>query len=298
MGNIRLFNSHSSKDREIAAGVVDLIETALVREDRILCTSHPNKREYGYPNSDRIDVSDHLREHLSESSCVVALLTPYSLDSRWCLFELGGAWARATKTYPLVAGGVTPAHLPAALKGRLFGNSMTNRIFAASSRISVWISGGSRETCHWLRETRVVLASRPTHGGRPLRSISLSALSRRRAGRHPCLQNGIWLIWLVRKVKNGFARASVRGCCQLRVHYSERLSRTCSRGLHICQTCPILVRAGVVEYFPSTFAIQRRKAVGGKPKPFAGTSAAVPDSQGRLKVVNRAVLASCGVSFR
>ena len=121
MGDVRLFVSHAHKDGEIAAGMVDLIETALVRNGRILCTSHPDQREYGYPNSNRIDVSDHLREHLSESSCVVAILTPYSLESRWCLFELGGAWARATKTYSLVAGGVTPAHLPAALAGRPFG---------------------------------------------------------------------------------------------------------------------------------------------------------------------------------
>ncbi len=121
MGNIQLFVSHSHKDHEIAAGMVDLIETALVRDGRILCTSHPNRPAYGYPDSDRIDVSEHLREHLSEASCVVALLTPHSLESRWCLFELGGAWARATKTYPLVAGGVTQRHLPAALAGGLFG---------------------------------------------------------------------------------------------------------------------------------------------------------------------------------
>ena len=121
MGNIRLFVSHSHEDHEIATGIVDLIETALVRDGRILCTSHANRQDYGYPDSDRIDVSEHLREHLSEASCVVALLTPYSLESRWCLFELGGAWARATKTYPLLAGRITQAHLPAALKGKLFG---------------------------------------------------------------------------------------------------------------------------------------------------------------------------------
>jgi hypothetical protein len=119
VGDIRLFVSHAHKDGQIAAGIVDLIETALVRDGGILCTSHPR---YGYEQSDRIDVSEHLREHLSEASCVVALLTPYSLESRWCMFELGGAWTRATKTYPLLAGDVTPGHLPASLKGKLSGN--------------------------------------------------------------------------------------------------------------------------------------------------------------------------------
>jgi hypothetical protein len=88
VGDVRLFVSHAHKDHDIAAGMVDLIETALVRDGRILCTSHPNRTDYGYPDSDRINVSEHLREHLSEASCVVALLTPYSLESRWCLFEL------------------------------------------------------------------------------------------------------------------------------------------------------------------------------------------------------------------
>jgi hypothetical protein len=121
VGDIRLFVSHSHKDHKIASGLVDLIETALVRDGRILCTSHPNQKDYGYPDLNRINVSDHLRDHLSEASCVVTLLTPYSLESAWCMFELGGAWALATKTYPLIAGGLTKAHLRAALHGKCFG---------------------------------------------------------------------------------------------------------------------------------------------------------------------------------
>ena len=53
MGDIRLFVSHSHKDKEIAAGLVDVIEATTVPRERILCTSHDNKK-YREPN----DVDD------------------------------------------------------------------------------------------------------------------------------------------------------------------------------------------------------------------------------------------------
>lgn len=117
MGAIQLFISHAHKDADIADALVDIVETALqAPPDSILCTSAPG---YGLPLG--ADVSDHLRNHLSQASCVIAVLTPYSLSSKWCLFELGGAWARSTCTYPLLAGGLTQKDLPAALSGTLGG---------------------------------------------------------------------------------------------------------------------------------------------------------------------------------
>ena len=114
MGDIRLFVSHAHKDKEIAMALVDAIEAAMVPKARILCTSH-DKPEYREP--DNVDISQVLRDHLVQSSCVLAILTPNSLNSPWCLFELGGAWARAKRTYPLLAGGLSKEDLPAALKG-------------------------------------------------------------------------------------------------------------------------------------------------------------------------------------
>jgi hypothetical protein len=117
MGNIRLFVSHAEEDADIALALVRIVEAAMeVPENTILCTSAP-----GYGLAIGADVAEHLRKHLTQASCVVAVLTPHSLSSKWCLFELGGAWARATHTYPLLAGGLTQDDLPAALAGRLGG---------------------------------------------------------------------------------------------------------------------------------------------------------------------------------
>jgi len=110
----RLFVSHSHDDKKIAAALVDVIEATMVPRERILCTSHDN-RKYRYPK--RVNVSRYLRDHLTQSSCVLSLWTPNSRKSAWCWFELGGAWALATRTYPLLAGGLSQKDLPAALKG-------------------------------------------------------------------------------------------------------------------------------------------------------------------------------------
>ena len=114
MGDIRLFVSHAHKDKDIAVALVDAVEAFMVPTASILCTSHP-KREYREPENE--DVSKHLLRHLRDSPCVLGVLTPNSVMSPWCLFELGGAWALASRTYPLLAGGLSKESLPAALNG-------------------------------------------------------------------------------------------------------------------------------------------------------------------------------------
>ena len=116
MGHFRLFVSHAHKDKEIAAALVGVIEAAMVRvrEEGILCTSHDDPQ---YREPEGGDVTPYLRDHLQQSGCVLGVLTPNSLKSPWCLFELGGAWALTTRTYALLAGGLSKEDLPAALKG-------------------------------------------------------------------------------------------------------------------------------------------------------------------------------------
>jgi len=114
VGDIRLFISHSHHDKSIAAALVDAVEATMVARERILCTSHNNPK---YREPEGVELSKYLRDHLTQSSCVLGILTPNSLKSPWCLFELGGAWALATRTYPLLAGRLSQKDLPAALKG-------------------------------------------------------------------------------------------------------------------------------------------------------------------------------------
>ena len=114
MGDIRLFVSHAHDDKLVATALVDVIEATMVSRERILCTSHDDPK---YREPKGVNVSRYLRDHLAQSSCVLGVWTPNSLKSPWCWFELGGAWALATRTYPLLAGGLSQESLPAALKG-------------------------------------------------------------------------------------------------------------------------------------------------------------------------------------
>jgi hypothetical protein len=139
MGDIRLFVSHAHRDKAIAVALVDVVEAALVPDARILCTSHDDPR---YREPEEGDVSEDLRLHLTQSGCVLAVLTPNSLRSPWCLFELGGAWVRTTHVYPLLAGGLSRADLPAALQGReaarLTRPAEIRRVLAGVSRDLQW----------------------------------------------------------------------------------------------------------------------------------------------------------------
>jgi hypothetical protein len=89
-----------------------------------------------------VDVVEALRDHLTQSSCVLGVLTPSSMNSPWCLFELGGAWARATRTYCLLAGGLSQQSLPAALKdtdaARLTEPEEIRRVLANLRRTLGW----------------------------------------------------------------------------------------------------------------------------------------------------------------
>ena len=77
--------------------------------ERILCTSHFDPK---YREKDGVNVIKYLRDHLTQSSCVIGVLTPNSINSRWCMLELGGAWARAKRTYCVIAGEVSLESIP------------------------------------------------------------------------------------------------------------------------------------------------------------------------------------------
>jgi TIR domain len=136
MGDIRLFVSHAHKDREIAAALVKVIEAAMVPREKILCTSHP---EYGYPEG--VDVIKYLHDHLTQSSCVLGVLTPNSMNRPWCLIELGGAWAVATRIYCLLAG-LSQESLPGLLKdtdaAQLTEPEEIRRVMANLRQALVW----------------------------------------------------------------------------------------------------------------------------------------------------------------
>ncbi|MEC1530468.1 toll/interleukin-1 receptor domain-containing protein [Bacillus haynesii] len=94
----KFFISHSAEDPEIVNAFNDeLLRLALgVPKEEIFCTSDRGTLEIGR------NFNDDIRENLKESECVIFLITKKFLKSKYCLAELGAAWALKKKTFPLL----------------------------------------------------------------------------------------------------------------------------------------------------------------------------------------------------
>ena len=110
----RLFISHRHKDEAIVRALVTLLESAfrLERFD-IRCTS---VKPYNLPPGER--VSDRLRADLNGAEVVIGVIGPETADSRYVLFELGGAWGRGVPTFPVLVRGAGNQDVPGPLKER------------------------------------------------------------------------------------------------------------------------------------------------------------------------------------
>ena len=103
---LAVFISHSSKDKKLAAAVIELLKSALgLLAGQIRCSSVD-----GYRLPVGVSSEAKLREEVNAATVVVALLTPNSLASYFVMFELGARWGSGHFLAPLLAG-VTPGEL-------------------------------------------------------------------------------------------------------------------------------------------------------------------------------------------
>ena len=104
----RVFLSHSSDDREIAA----VLKTALERGKRglsVFVSSYPGDIPASRAWLDKI------REELDRAEAYLALLTPSSIDRTWVWFESGAAWKSGSKWINALARGMAASDVPAPL---------------------------------------------------------------------------------------------------------------------------------------------------------------------------------------
>ena len=100
LSGVEVFISHSHEDKDLAERLVTAVCLGLhVPASAIRCTSVP-----GYDFAPGTDFIATLKNELSEALCVIGILTPRSLKSQWCLFELGAAWGLAQKSLFLSLG--------------------------------------------------------------------------------------------------------------------------------------------------------------------------------------------------
>lgn len=108
----RVFITHSSLDRDLANHLVEALRLgAGVAPERIFCSSIE-----GYGVKVGSDFMQYILQQLQDTDLVVPLITPAYLDSVFCQWELGAAWVREVKMFPIRVEPVAHSELPAPLQ--------------------------------------------------------------------------------------------------------------------------------------------------------------------------------------
>lgn len=109
--NLDVFISHSSKDADVAEILIELIRAALdIPHERIRCTSVD-----GYRLPGGVSTDEQIKAEVRQSTCFIALLTPFSLASSYVLFELGARWGAKLPLFTVLARGSQAKDLGAPL---------------------------------------------------------------------------------------------------------------------------------------------------------------------------------------
>ncbi len=109
----KLFISHAANDRPLVEAFVDLLESGVgVPHKAIFCSSL--KGQSIKPGEDFVES---IREHLSESVCVLSLISEAYYASAFCMCELGGVWVLSKSFLPVIVPPVDHASLKAVLGG-------------------------------------------------------------------------------------------------------------------------------------------------------------------------------------
>jgi hypothetical protein len=110
---IRLFISHSSRDKRLADALVDLLHGAInIPTRQIRCTSVE-----GHGLQGGAETNKQLRQEITRAKVFIALISPISIESAYVLFEMGARWGSNQRLIPLLASGADASHLRGPLAG-------------------------------------------------------------------------------------------------------------------------------------------------------------------------------------
>ena len=93
-----VFVSHAVVDAKIAEAIVDLLENGIgVPGDQIFCSSLEG---YGIPTGENF--VSFIKGQMERPDIVILLLTPNYFASKFCLCEMGAAWVKSHKIFPVL----------------------------------------------------------------------------------------------------------------------------------------------------------------------------------------------------
>ncbi|MGE4403532.1 MAG: toll/interleukin-1 receptor domain-containing protein [Desulfobulbus sp.] len=108
---MKIFISHSHKNRDTAKALVDFLLSGLSLEDAdIRCTSVPGHQlRFGKT------IAEILKGDINLAPMVIALISVESQQADWVLFELGAAWGLGKDIFPILGPGIEIRNLPGPL---------------------------------------------------------------------------------------------------------------------------------------------------------------------------------------
>ncbi len=108
---MKIFISHSEKDKEIAESFIMYLQSALLLvDDDIRCTSVlGHKIPFGK------SIAEILRDDLALAPTLIVLVTEESIKATWVMFELGAAWGLKKDIVPILSPGIEVKDLPSLL---------------------------------------------------------------------------------------------------------------------------------------------------------------------------------------
>ena len=93
-----IFISHAVADSALASELVELLESgAGLPEDEIFCSSLVG---HGIPAGENF--IDYIKKQITAPDVVILLLTPSYFASNFCLCELGAAWVKSHRIFPIL----------------------------------------------------------------------------------------------------------------------------------------------------------------------------------------------------
>jgi hypothetical protein len=96
-----VFISHSSKDQGLAEDVTGLIRNTIDLMGEVRCTS-----VHGHGLAIGSRFADRLRADIEKCDVFIVIVSPHSLNSQFCLFEIGAAWGLEQPIKPILAPGM------------------------------------------------------------------------------------------------------------------------------------------------------------------------------------------------
>lgn len=141
--NIRLFISHSSRDKAFVQALIDLLRAALnIDASQVRCTSIDGYRLPGGANT-----NEQLKQEVHAAEAFIGIISSESIKSLYVAFELGARWGANRSLIPLLAPGASTDVLGGPLTG-INALDSTNR-----SQISQLLDDLSRELAIPLQPT-------------------------------------------------------------------------------------------------------------------------------------------------